>query len=156
MGSSGRELGLQDIEITRKFKTEEDEQNQDKVTIEIIHAYNGQFRLMEELSISPDIEMFPNRGVKGGKVYFKASELRQYDVYFLKATDGTDPYTQANKGKNPSSLQKTDNDMYIFTVEVPDIIPGEYWVVLTNQVPDYKALCRPFPVNIFIQRKSLR
>ena len=136
------ELGLQDIEITREFYTEPvkfNQQNNDvTVKININHTYNGQFRLIEDLSISTDIEMFPNRGARGSKVYFKASELRQYDVYFLKATDGTDPYTQANKGKNPSLLQKTENDMYVFTVEVPDLIPGEYWVVLTNQVPEHK------------------
>ena len=26
----------------------------------------------------------------------------------------------------------------MFTVEVPDIAPGEYWVVLTNQVPEHR------------------
>ncbi|GAQ25736.1 IPT/TIG domain-containing protein [Tepidanaerobacter syntrophicus] len=136
------ELGLQDIEITRKFDTDpikfNDLNSGKKVKITINHTYNGQFRLVEDLNISTDIEMFPNRGAKGGKVYFKASQLRQYDVYFLKATDGTDPYTTANKGKNPSPLQQTDDGKYVFTVEVPDITPGEYWVVLTNQVPDYK------------------
>ncbi len=141
-GFERAELGLQDIEITREFETEPvkfNELNNDvKVKININHTYNGQFRLIEELSICNDLEMFPNRGTKGGKVYFKASMLRQYDVYFLKATDGTDPYTKANKGKNPSPLQQTDDDMYVFTVEVPDIVPGEYWVVLTNLVPDYK------------------
>ncbi|WP_213974711.1 IPT/TIG domain-containing protein [Tepidanaerobacter acetatoxydans] len=137
------ELGLQDIEITREFHTEEPvyfNEQYDKVSVKVTinHTYNGQFRLVEDLNISNDIEMFPNRGAKGGKVYFKASQLRQYDVYFLKATDGTDPYTAANKGKNPSPLQQTEDGKYVFTVEVPDITPGEYWVVLTNQVPDYK------------------
>lgn len=136
------ELGLQDIEITREFNIESvyfNQQYEDEtVKIKITHTYNGQFRLVEDLNISGDIEMFPNRGAKGSKVYFKASELRQYDVYFLKATDGTDPYTKANKGKNPSPLQQTDDGRYVFTVEVPDINPGEYWVVLTNPVPEHK------------------
>ncbi|NLZ54115.1 MAG: cell surface receptor IPT/TIG domain-containing protein, partial [Thermoanaerobacteraceae bacterium] len=136
------ELGLQDIEISREFDTEPiyfNELNKDKIVkINITHTYNGQFRLVEDLNISNDIEMFPNRGAKGNKVYVKASQLRQYDVYFLKATDGTDPYTNANKGKNPSPLQRTDDNMYVFTVEVPDIDPGEYWIVLTNQVPESK------------------
>ncbi|NLZ54956.1 MAG: cell surface receptor IPT/TIG domain-containing protein, partial [Thermoanaerobacteraceae bacterium] len=141
-GFEKAELGLQDIEITREFDIESvyfnQQYNNKTVNIKITHTYNGQFRIIEDLNISDDIEMFPNRGAEGSKVYFKASQLRQYDVYFLKATDGTDPYTNANKGKNPSPLQQTDDNMYVFTVEVPDIVPGEYWIVLTNQVPGNK------------------
>ena len=59
------------------------EQNENvKVKINITYTYKGQFRIVEDLNISDDIEMFPNRGAKGSKVYFTANELRQYDVYF--------------------------------------------------------------------------
>ena len=118
------ELGLQDIEITREFDVESVYFNQkyNTVKIKITHIYNGQFRLVEDLNISEDIEMFPNRGAKGSKVYFTANELRRYDVYFLKATDGTDPYTNINKGKNPTTLQQTDDGRYVFTVEMRTLI----------------------------------
>ena len=141
-GFEKAELGLQDIEIVREFESQPvdfNEQNENvKVKINITYTYKGQFRIVEDLNISDDIEMFPNRGAKGSKVYFTANELRQYDVYFLKATDGTDPYTNENKGKNPTPLQQTDGGRYMFTVEVPDIAPGECWVVLINQVPEHK------------------
>ena len=74
-GFERAELGLQDIEITREFETEPvkfNELNNDvKVKININHTYNGQFRLIEELSISDDLEMFPNRGTKAAKSILK-------------------------------------------------------------------------------------
>lgn len=135
-------LGLQDINITREFDVEKVYFNEDNkehtVKFKIDYTYNDQFRLVENLSISDDIEMFPNRGLKGSKVYFQANMLRDYDVYFLSSLDI--PYTAAVRGKNPIYQQGTvDNEGNKLTkdlliVEVPDIDVGEYHVVLTNKV----------------------
>ena len=40
-----------------------------------------QFHLQKTFNVS-DIEMFPNRGCKGSRVYFTAAILGEYDVYF--------------------------------------------------------------------------
>ena len=132
-------LGLQDLMITRHFQVDNvsfDGENLTTVDFKIGYTYRNLFRLVNDLSISSDIEMFPNRGARGSKVYFKAANLTKYDVFFLTDIDGTDPYTNANKGKNPTPIQKTEDEKFIFTVEVPDIDPGEYHVVLTNPIPD--------------------
>ncbi len=114
-----------------------------KVNVTVMYTYKNQFRFVEEISNIGDLKMFPNRGEPGDKVYFTAKNLDEYDVFFLKALDGTDPYTHANKGKNRTfqsnagegSEDERDN---ILTVEVPDIGVGEYYVVLTNVVPENK------------------
>jgi len=48
------ELGLQDINIKRRFTTKEVEfgGNKNAVTVEILYVYNGQFRLIKDLDIS--------------------------------------------------------------------------------------------------------
>ena len=134
------ELGLQDINIERRFATAEVEfgGNKNPVDIEILYVYNGQFRLIKDLDISSDIEMYPNRGIPGSRVYFTGTTLGDYDVYFLKDVDGIDTYKTTNRGQNPTyqpgKIVSGTKEPDILTVEVPNISAGEYFVVLTNKV----------------------
>ncbi|SHI52811.1 IPT/TIG domain-containing protein [Lutispora thermophila] len=130
-------LGLQNIifEKTEKITKTFNPNNKDvEVTVKIIYTYKDQFRLYQDIEVQ-DLKMYPNRGQKGDKVYFEApaGKLDSYDVYFLRQTDGTDPYKEANKGKN-KTFQQNVNGKDILTVEVPDIDVGEYYVVFTNAV----------------------
>ncbi len=135
-------LGLQNV-VFEKEKVDEPVDfpiGDDLVNITIIYNYQEQFRLVENIGNVDDLKMFPNRGEKGDKVYFTGKVLDEYDVFFLKDINGTDPYTSENKGKNktflPDSGDTPDED--VLTVEVPDIPVGEYYVVLTNAVADDK------------------
>lgn len=107
-------------------------------TVNIKYTYQDQFLLVQDLDISDDLEMFPNRGEKGDTVFFRASKLDDYDVFFVKKLDGTDPYTLQNRGQNPTFKADAEGDIDILTVQVSDIPKGEYYVVLTNKVPPGK------------------
>lgn len=135
-------LGWQNIIFEKKENATYEFQDgvSHSVNISVKYTYRDQFRFVEELRIK-DLEMHPNRGAVGSKLFFQApasqqapnTRLDSYDVFFLKEIDGTDPYTSANKGKN-RTFQSNINDMDILTVEVPNLSVGEYHVVLTNPV----------------------
>lgn len=111
------------------------------VTINIKYTYRDQFRFVQDLAVQ-DLEMYPNRGEAGSKLFFQAPhpQLNSYDVFFLKNIDGTDPYTNANKGKN-RTFQSNVNNMDTLSAEVPNLPVGEYYVVLTNPVaPGYDPM----------------
>ncbi|MEW6621815.1 MAG: IPT/TIG domain-containing protein [Bacillota bacterium] len=130
------EVGLQDVVFTRETVTAPikfNELNENTVQIRINYTYIDQFRLIEELHI-PDLEMFPNRGEKGETVYFRAPNLDEYDVFFLQQIDGTDPYTNSNRGLNTTYAPNADGFLDILTVQAPDIELGEYYVVITNKI----------------------
>lgn len=137
------DLGLKNI-IMEKTQIAEDidfPSNPDiDVTVTITYNYQEQFRLVEGIGNVTDLKMFPNRGISGDKVYFTGDNLDSYDVFFLTEINGTDPYTNENKGKNktflPNSGETDDED--VLTVEVPNIVVGEYYVVLTNAVAEDK------------------
>ena len=133
-------LGLQNIifekeeEISKVYFN--DKYPEAKVKVNIIYTYKDQFRLYKDIEIDDNkLIMYPNRGQKGDRVYFEtpAGMLDSYDVFILKHTDGTDPYTERNNGKN-KTFQQNINGKDILTVEVPDIEVGEYFVVFTNAV----------------------
>lgn len=136
-------LGLQNIVFEKSAVIEDvyfnDKNNSVDVSVKIVYTYKDQFRLYKDIAIDPNLKMYPNRGQKGDKVYFEspAGTLDSYDVFFLKQTDGTDPYTEKNKGKN-KTFQQNVNGKDILTVEVPDIEVGEYYVVFTNAVSSGK------------------
>ncbi|WP_432406885.1 IPT/TIG domain-containing protein [Wukongibacter sp. M2B1] len=137
------DLGLKNI-IMEKTQVAEDidfPNNPDiDVTVTITYNYQEQFRLVEGIGNVHDLKMFPNRGISGDKVYFTGQNLDSYDVFFLTEINGTDPYTNSNKGQNktflPDSGETPGED--VLTVEVPNIAVGEYYVVLTNAVADDK------------------
>lgn len=131
-------LGLQNIVFEKSTVINDKYFNETNpsidISVKIIYTYKDQFRLYKDIEIQ-DLKMYPNRGQKGDKVYFEApaGTLDSYDVFFLRQTDGTDPYTEKNKGKN-KTFQQNVNEKDILTVEVPDIEVGEYYVVFTNAV----------------------
>ncbi|WP_432662541.1 IPT/TIG domain-containing protein [Wukongibacter baidiensis] len=133
------ELGLQNIAFEKSNTVADVEMGSGAlapVDVKINYNYQEQFRLVEDITVT-GLKMFPNRGVKGDKVYFTSTDLDSYDVFFLTEINGTDPYTNQNKGKNKTFQPgPTPGDEDILTVEVPDIPIGEYYVVLTNAVAD--------------------
>jgi len=135
-------LGLQHIILEKTQTVSVDFPNNPgtNVNVTITYNYQEQFRLVEGIGNVDDLKMFPNRGEKGDKVYFSGQELDEYDVFFLTDINGTDPYTNENKGKNKTFLPDSGSNPGedILTVEVPDIPVGEYYVVLTNAVAEDK------------------
>lgn len=133
---TGGQPGLQQLVFSRRQDGELKVGNTVRSTpsINVTYTYNDQFLLVQDLDISNDLEMFPNRGIKGDTVFFRAAKLDDYDVFFVKALDGTDPYTLNNRGQNPTFKADAEDGRDILTVQVPDIPRGEYYVVLTNKV----------------------
>jgi len=127
-------LGFQDV-IFKKVVDGASNPYNPGVTVTIQYTYKEQFTLFGKLEV-PGLEMYPNMGKAGDTVTFEAPHpnLDNYDVFFIKATDGTDPYSNANKGKN-KSYKSNQNGKDILTVEVPSLQVGEYYVALTNAVP---------------------
>lgn len=134
-------LGLQNI-IFQKNNIVEDFYFNDAypavdVSVTIKYTYKDQFKLVQDLAVT-GLEMYPNRGEKGDTVYFETvapNHLDNYDVFFIKDINGTDPYTNSNKGKNKTFRQGVGGKD-ILTVEVPDIGTGDYYIVLTNPVTE--------------------
>ncbi len=111
-------------------------------TTEVQYLYANAFRFMENLELE-DLEMFPNTGAKGDYVYFTAPnfvDTKTYDAYFLKALDGSDPFTDDNKADYVAlEIGETDEDEDRLIVQVPDGDDFElrsYYVVLTNTLND--------------------
>lgn len=137
------ELGLQEFIFTSNFNStgiDFNDNNQDKtVDIQINYTYKDQFRFTKDLSIEGNLEMFPNRGEPGDTLYFNANKLDEYDVFFLKNLDGTDSYSNYNKGQNTVYKAKTSaEEKDILTTQVPNLPVGEYHVVLTNKISQGK------------------
>lgn len=136
-------LGLQDIVFERnttEIKTFNQANQNVQVQVKVTYTYKEQFLLYQEIEVD-NLQMTPNRGSKGETVSFESPvtgtsrDLREYDVFFLKAIDGTDGYKVLNKGKNrrfQSKVMKEGKEFNILTVEIPDIPVGDYFVVLTN------------------------
>ncbi len=126
-------LGLQNIRFDRI-----DTSNID-TKITITYRYIDVFRIFDDLEISDDITMYPNRGVKGSRIYFKAEELKEdMSVFFVKKHDGTEQYTQDNKGTETTYKKDFEGALDQFSVIVPDAleIGEEYYIVFTNKVGD--------------------
>lgn len=127
--------GLYNIRFERNFTA-----NGTPVTIS--YRYLNIFRVYDVLDGISDvasINMFPNRGEKGSTVYFRANELKQdMSVFFLKKDDGTDSFTQSNKGTNYSYQKDAEGLIDIATVKIPSgLTPGEeYFVYFTNKIDD--------------------
>lgn len=141
--------GLQSIifEKTGKIKYKVNGQLQaEEVKVDISHNYYNQLMIYKNIEVE-GLQMTPNAGRKGTTVRFEAlvnseesKNLKNQDVFFLLRTDGTDPYSNVNKGKNRTNVTKeerADGTYNVFTVQVPDGIDvGEYYVVFTNPIPN--------------------
>lgn len=130
------QTGMQEIVVTHQETSNLMVQGsiRSNAAINLKYTYQDQFLLVQDLDVSSDLEMFPNRGEKGDSVFFRATKLDDYDVFFLKALDGTDPYSNSNRGKNTVFKGDAEGEMDILSVQVPDINTGEYYVVLTNKI----------------------
>lgn len=129
-GVSG-DLGLQEIVFTRTSVDEQDlADTDDDININIKYTYQNQFTLTQPLVID-DLQMIPKRGEVGDKVFFKAKELDEYDVFFIK--NKGDLFEVSNKAENPIFRSNAEGDIDILTVEVPNIELGEYYIYLTNR-----------------------
>lgn len=124
------DVGLHDVIFTRVDSTS----HPGGITGSLIFRklYQNQFRVVEELNIS-GLEMYPNIGQpKKTTVYFKAQDLGDYSVFFLR--NESDPYYKANMGTDPHWTPQQPNEKGQLTVVVPDLTPGTYHVVLTNKM----------------------
>ncbi len=117
--------------------------------VEIEYTYQNAFRIIEDLGLG-DVRMFPNTGAKGDpatgtlgdEVYFRGdnfSDTRNYEVYFLKALDGSDKYTDVNKAQFVSLGLNVNGDEDVLTVRVPshvDFARRNYYVVIVDEQND--------------------
>ncbi|SHK25556.1 IPT/TIG domain-containing protein [Tepidibacter formicigenes] len=121
-----------------------DGKNEIKITIQ--NTYLSQFRLVNEIT-PVNLTMNPNRGEAGdtGKlgdeVIFTAdSGLDDYDVFFIKNL--TDKFTDYHKGVDTTFTPDADGKQVLKThlpnKRVDYIENGEYYVVITNKIPDGK------------------
>lgn len=131
-------LGYQNIVFRNTVSTSDPK-------VEIEYTYQNAFRIIEDLNLD-DVRMFPNTGAKGDpskgilgdEVYFRAddfSDTRNYQVYFLKALDGSDKYTEVNKAQFVSLGLNVNGDEDVLTVRVPshpDFARRNYYVVITD------------------------
>ncbi len=131
-------LGNQNI-VLKKSETTTDPK------IEIEYTYLNAFRIIENLGLG-DVRMFPNTGakgdpatgVKGDEVYFRGnnfSDTRDYQVYFVKALDGSDKFTEVNKAEFVSLGLNVNGLEDVLTVRVPshkDFARRNYYVVITD------------------------
>lgn len=133
-------LGNQNIYFVRESNKSYPEINPGgSVSIKVEYRHLGVFRIYEDLDISDDIEMYPNRGPKGTKVNFQADKLQKnISVFFLKVGDGSDTFRQDNKGKFINFIPKeNEKDKDLLIVEVPATLSvGEYNVYFTNEIKD--------------------
>lgn len=127
--------GLYNIRFDKQF-------TDNGADITISYRYVDIFRVYDDLdnvSDPADITMFPNRGEKGSRVYFKADQLKQdISVFFLEKDDGTSTFTQDNKGTNLTYEEDAEGTLDIVTVNIPQGLQAgkEYFVFLTNYIPD--------------------
>ncbi|MDR7857558.1 IPT/TIG domain-containing protein [Tissierella sp.] len=159
-------LGLQDIVFernTEQYKTFNDANQNVQVKVKVTYTYKDQFLLYQEIAVD-NLQMTPNRGSKGETIFLESPvtgttvDLREYDIFFLSAIDGTDSYKVSNRGKNrtfQSKVVKDGKEYNILTAQIPDIPVGEYFVVLTNiangtdpgkQITQRKVLDQKFTV----------
>lgn len=157
-------LGLQNIRFDREDVWVDPSDPTNKVPITITYRYIDIFRIYDDLDISDadQITMYPNRGEKGSRVYFKALNLKEdMSVFFLKKYDGTVKFTEASKGLDPTykkdieefdDLPDTGDEYDQFSVIIPNTleIGEEYFVVFTNEVEDGKD-----PERIITKEKLL-
>ncbi|MGX8796573.1 IPT/TIG domain-containing protein [Fusibacter sp. JL298sf-3] len=103
--------------------------------ISVEYSYVNAFRIIEDLPIT-NVEMFPNTGAKGDEVYFTGqgfTDTRNYQVYFLTALDGSDPYTNVNKAEFVSLGKDGTDDVLIVKVpNHPDFERRNYYVMITD------------------------
>jgi len=127
-------LGSQNI-VLKKSDTVSDP------AIDIEYTYSNAFRIIEDLGIT-EVSMFPNTGAKGDEVYFTGegfSDTRNYQVYFLKALDGSDAYTSVNRADFVSLGLNVNGSQDVLTVKVPsgtDFEKRNYYVVITDVLND--------------------
>lgn len=128
IGNISGEPGFRDILFTRE---ESVTTVKNKVTINSL--YQNQFRLILPMEIA-DLEMYPNKGVpQRTTVYFRAPSLQESSVFFLR--DINDPFYASNLGTD-NHYQSNAHANDIITVQVPNLTPGTYQVVLTNLLTD--------------------
>lgn len=114
-----------------------DNDGKNKISVKIQNTYIEQFRLVNKITIN-NLIMNPNRGENGDEVIFTAdSGLDNFDIFFLKNL--TDVFTNDRKGTNTYFNPNVDGKQTLITQVPPykkDIIEnGEYFVVLTNKIP---------------------
>ncbi|WZL73571.1 IPT/TIG domain-containing protein [Clostridiaceae bacterium 35-E11] len=114
-----------------KFHDTEPDEREVKITIQ--NTYLNQFTLVDNIIVE-NLVMNPNRGRPGDEVLFMAtSGLDHYDVFFLEKLN--DRYSSENKGTATTFDPDIDGKQILTTHVPPNLVQGEYYVVLTNKIP---------------------
>jgi hypothetical protein len=94
--------------------------------------YQNQFRVVQKMNVT-ELEMYPNIGqAKKTTVYLQGYGLGNCSVFFL--SNANDPYYAAIMGTDPHYTDGNMTTKSLLTVVVPDLAPGTYHVVITNQM----------------------
>jgi len=109
-------------------------------TTQVEYLYGNVFRFIEDLGVTDPV-MFPNTGAKGDLVYFTADDFvdtKNYNAYFLTALDGSDNFTEENKGEfvalELGDLPADEDKLIVKVPEGADFDLRSYYVVLTHTV----------------------
>lgn len=131
-GVAGPQNVILKKEDTIKVQFHDTEAERD-VKITIQNTYLNQFTLVDKIVVE-NLVMNPNRGRPGDEVLFMAtSGLDHYDVFFLEELN--DRYSNENKGTDTTFDPDIDGKQILTTHVPPNLIQGEYYVVLTNKIP---------------------
>lgn len=104
------------------------------IEVNINYEYTEAFRIIQNLGLT-NVSMYPNTGAKGDEVYITGENFgnKNYQVYFVKNTDGTDPLSSINKAEFVSLSD--DDTLQTLTVKVPNSALFErrnYYVLVTE------------------------
>lgn len=135
-------LGYQDITF-KEVKTNDagtPGDTSDDYTTDVGYVYNKSFRFIRNTGLT-GLEVFPNVGNVDDLVYIDADELQAddsngktvYSVFFLKETESTDKFSDANKAVHVS-VAKSSTAKDRLTVKVPNLDSGNYRIFITNTV----------------------
>lgn len=123
-------LGPQSIFVSQTTTLPES----DNIEVNINYEYTEAFRIIQDLGLE-NVSMYPNTGAKGDEVYITGENFgnKNYQVYFVKNTDGTDPLSSINKAQFVSLSD--DDTIQTLTVKVPTSTLFErrnYYVLITE------------------------
>lgn len=127
-------LGMNNLEVVKSFKIPNSSETEE-TQVKISYNYKDQFRMVKNLRVPDDLEMYPTKGKWGTTVYFESTSgdrLNQYDdfdVFFVKQYT-EDAFQKENKGID---MEKDELGRYV-SVKVPNIPVDDYYVILTNKI----------------------
>lgn len=112
--------GFQNVQIKKEV-----EDVGENITTSVENFYSNAFRFVSDVGVT-NLRIYPNTGAKGSEAYLTGEgfvNTKDYQVYFLKAVDGSDEFSDVNKAE-------------IVNLDITDENTGEGR--LTFNVPDHE------------------